>query len=97
MPRHLIAGFLSILVTFGLFYLMQALILGKDMKLGEAGGSMIDFVRLKKDTDLELKKRKMPDKKEPEEPPPPPDLTTLCGVNRKPGSSRWRPLQRRGR
>jgi protein TonB len=75
MSRHVIAGFLAILVTFGLFYLMQALILGKDMKLGEAGGSMIDFVRLKKDTDLELKKRKMPDKKEPEEPPPPPDLS----------------------
>ncbi len=75
MLRHLTAGFLAVLVTFGLFYLMQALILGKDMKLGEAGGSMIDFVRLKKDTDLEIKKRKMPDKEEPEEPPPPPDLS----------------------
>ncbi len=75
MVRHLTAGFLAVLVTFGLFYLMQALILGKDMKLGEAGGSMIDFVRLKKDTDLEIKKRKMPDKQEPEEPPPPPDLS----------------------
>ena len=77
MPRHLIAGFLAILVTFGLFYLMQALILGEDMKLGEAGGHMIDFVRLKKDTELETKKRKMPDKKEPEEPPPPPDLSMV--------------------
>ncbi len=76
MQRHLTAGCLAVFVTFGLFYLMQALILGKDMKLGEAGGSMIDFVRLKKDTDLEIKKRKMPDKKEPEEPPPPPNLTT---------------------
>ena len=75
MVRHLTAGCLAVFVTFGLFYLMQALILGKDMKLDKAGGSMIDFVRLKKDTDLELKKRKMPDKKEPEEPPPPPDLS----------------------
>ena len=75
MPRHLTAAFLSILVTFGLFYLMQALILGKDMKLGEVSGTMIDFVRLKKDSELDLKKRKMPDKKEPEEPPPPPDLS----------------------
>jgi protein TonB len=75
MPRHLTAAFLAIFVTFGLFYLMQALILGKDMKLGEASGSMIDFVRLKKDSELDLKKRKMPDKKEPEEPPPPPDLS----------------------
>ena len=36
---------------------------------------MIDFVRLKKDSDLDIKKRKMPDKQEPEEPPPPPDLS----------------------
>ena len=75
MARHLTAGCFAVFVTFGLFYLMQALILGKDMKLDKAGGSMIDFVRLKKDTDLELKKRKMPDKKEPDEPPPPPDLS----------------------
>ena len=75
MARHLSAALLAIFVTFGLFYLMQALILGQDVKLGEAGGSMIDFVRLKKDSDLETKKRKMPDKKEPEEPPPPPDLS----------------------
>jgi protein TonB len=75
MLRHLTAGFLAIGVTFGLFYLMQALILGKDMKLGESGGTMIDFVRLKKDSELETKKRKMPEKKEPEEPPPPPDLS----------------------
>ena len=81
MPRHLIAGFLAILVTFGLFYLMQALILGEDMELGEAGGHMIDFVRLKKDTELETKKRKMPDRKEPEEPPPPPDLS-MARTNR---------------
>jgi protein TonB len=74
MPRHLTAGFFAIIVTFGLFYLMQALILGKDTKLGESSGTMIDFVRLKKDSDVEPKKRKMPDKKEPEEPPPPPDL-----------------------
>jgi protein TonB len=77
MARHLSAAFLAIFVTFGLFYLMQALILGKDMKLGEAGGTMIDFVRLKKDSELDLKKRKMPEKKEPEEPPPPPDLRTI--------------------
>jgi periplasmic protein TonB len=75
MTRHLTAAVLAIFVTFGLFYLMQALILGKDMKLGEAGGTMIDFVRLKKESELETKKRKMPDKKEPEEPPPPPDLS----------------------
>jgi protein TonB len=75
MTRHLTAAVLAIFVTFGLFYLMQALILGKDMKLDKAGGTMIDFIRLKKESEVETKKRKMPDKKEPEEPPPPPDLS----------------------
>ncbi len=75
MTRHLTAAVLAIFVTFGLFYLMQALILGKDMKLDEASGTMVDFIRLKKESEVETKKRKMPDKKEPEEPPPPPDLS----------------------
>jgi protein TonB len=76
MARHLTAGFLAIGVTFGLFYVMQALILGQDAKLDKPIGGNIDFVRLKKDSELETKKRKMPEKKEPDEPPPPPDLTT---------------------
>ena len=75
MTRHLTAAFLSIGVTFGLFYVMQALILGKEASLDKPIGTMIDFVRLKKESELETKKRKMPEKQEPEEPPPPPDLS----------------------
>ncbi len=75
MARHVSAAFLAIVVTFGLFYLMQALILGEGGELGETTGSLIEFVRLKKESELETKKRKMPEKKEPEEPPPPPDLS----------------------
>ena len=75
MARHLSAATLAICVTFGLFYIMQALILSEGGALGEPGGNLINFVRLKKESDLELKKRKMPEKKEPEEPPPPPDLS----------------------
>ena len=75
MARHVTSAFLAIVVTFGLFYLMQALILSEGGALGDPTGTMIDFVRLKKESDLELKKRKMPEKKEPEEPPPPPDLS----------------------
>ena len=74
MARHFTAAFLAIGVTFGLFYLMQALILGEGGELGDPTGSLIEFVRLKKESELETKKRKMPEKKEPEEPPPPPDL-----------------------
>ncbi len=75
MARHVTSAFLAIVVTFGLFYLMQALILSEGGALGDPTGTMINFVRLKKESDLELKKRKIPEKKEPEEPPPPPDLS----------------------
>ncbi|MCZ6781846.1 MAG: energy transducer TonB [Proteobacteria bacterium] len=67
----LLAGF----VTFGLFYLMQALISATDEDLLEArGGRVVDFIRLKRESDLELKRRRLPDKKPPPEPPPPPEL-----------------------
>jgi protein TonB len=73
-PRHLIAFVCAVFVTFGLFWVMQALI-GIEFKLDEAARRrVIDFVRLKHETEAETKKRKLPDKKTPEEPPPPPDL-----------------------
>jgi len=72
--RHAIAFFCAIFVTFGLLWVMQALI-GVEGSLDEAGRRrVIDFVRLKHESELETKKRKMPDKKAPEEPPAPPDL-----------------------
>jgi protein TonB len=72
--RHAIAFFCAIFVTFGLLWVMQALI-GVEGSLDEAGRRrVIDFVRLKQESELETKKRKMPDKKAPEEPPAPPDL-----------------------
>jgi protein TonB len=73
--RHLTAASVALGVTFALFYIMQALILGQDAKLNATTGNIIEFVRLKKESELETKKRKMPEKKEPEEPPPPPDLS----------------------
>ena len=73
-PRHAIAFFCAIFVTFGLLWVMQALI-GVEGTLDEgARRRVIDFVRLKQESELETKKRKMPDKKPPEEPPPPPEL-----------------------
>ncbi len=72
--RHAAAGLLAFGVTFGLFYLMQALITKAAGKLDESTGSLVEFVRLKKDTDPELKKRELPRKEKPEQPPPPPDL-----------------------
>ena len=67
-PRHAIAFFCAIFVTFGLLWVMQALI-GVEGTLDEgARRRVIDFVRLKQESELETKKRKMPDKKPPEEP-----------------------------
>lgn len=74
--RYLISIALSALVTFGLFWVMQALIAMGDARIDESKGRVIEFVRLKKETDISEKKRKKPDKRPPPEPPPPPDLTT---------------------
>jgi len=73
--RYLIAFFLAATITFGLFWLMQFLI---SMNIDEYDkskrGRLIEFVRLKRESELELKKRKLPEKQEREEEPPPPDL-----------------------
>ncbi len=73
--RYLITGLLGAAVTFALFFLMQFLISRKSGELEEGiRGKVIEFVRLKRDSDLQLKQRQLPDKKPPEEPPPPPRL-----------------------
>jgi protein TonB len=73
--RYAVTVFLAGAVTLGLFYLMQSLISMGSGELEEgAKGRVIDFIRLRPDTQLELRKRRMPQKKPPEEPPPPPDI-----------------------
>ena len=73
--RYVAAGLIAFAVTSGLFYLMQALISKAAGELQEPVGSIVEFVRLKKDSEPELKKRQLPKKQKPEEPPPPPDLS----------------------
>ena len=73
--RYLLTFVAAAAVTFGLFYLMQFLISMKSGLYDEAKrGRVIEFVRLKRDSELELKKRKLPEKREREEEPPPPDI-----------------------
>jgi protein TonB len=73
--RHLIAGCFAFGVTFGLFYLMQALISMADAELDESGRSqLVEFIRLRRDSQVETKKREIPEKKLPEKPPPLPDM-----------------------
>jgi protein TonB len=65
---------MALVVTFGLFWTMQAL-LGTDPELGESSASpKIEFVRLRRDTTPEVKKREPPKRQKPEEAPPPPEI-----------------------
>jgi protein TonB len=73
--RFIITTALAVAITFGLFWLMQFLISMKsDFYDDSKKGRVVEFVRLKRESELELKKRKLPQKKEREEEPPPPDI-----------------------
>jgi protein TonB len=63
------------LLTFGIFWTMHLLIIGGKY-MAEQGESLatVDFVRLKKDTELETRERKKPPKPEPPKQPPPPKM-----------------------
>ncbi|MBW2287247.1 MAG: energy transducer TonB [Deltaproteobacteria bacterium] len=68
-------------VTFGLFWVMQALIGAAGELLEEKPALVVDFVRLKRDTEPEMKKREIPDRKPPEQPPPPPQMNFSQNLN----------------
>lgn len=73
--RILAALPLAALVTLGLFFLMQYLISMRGGGLeDEPSVRVIDFVRLKREQQIERKQRERPEKEKPPEPPPPPDL-----------------------
>ena len=74
LPRVVVSVSIAVMVTFGLFWVMQALIGIEGTLDKEAAGRVVDFVRLKREEMVEEKKRKLPNKKPPEEAPPPPDL-----------------------
>ncbi len=68
-------------VTFALFWVMQALIGVAGEMLEEKPSLVVDFVRLKRDTEPETKKREIPDRKPPEQPPPPPQINFSQNLN----------------
>jgi protein TonB len=73
--RFLVTTALAAAITFGLFWLMQFLISMKSGLYDESKrGRVIEFVRLKRESELELKKRRLPQKQERDEEPPPPDI-----------------------
>ena len=66
MPRYLIAFVISLAITLGLFFLMQSLIkMGGSALTEPPKGSVLDFVRVKQDEQVEKKDRK------PKKPPKP--------------------------
>jgi protein TonB len=79
--RFLIPVALGVLTAFGLFWVMQALI-GVSGELQEGGGNLtVDFVRLRRDSTPDLKKREPPKREKPEQAPPPPELNMAKAIN----------------
>ncbi len=69
--RYAIGIGLSALVTFALFFLMQAIISSDEANIDEGvKGKLLDFVRLQEDQELEVKDRKPKPPPPPDEPPP---------------------------
>jgi protein TonB len=65
----------AVLLTVGLFWVLHLLIQGGPGGAQKAQNlPTIDFVRLKKDTELETRQRKKPPKPEPPKQPPPPKM-----------------------
>lgn len=72
---------IALLVTFGLFWTMQALIgVGGELKEGRAS-PRIEFVRLKRDSSPVEKKREPPKREKPDAAPPPPEMNLAKNMN----------------
>ncbi len=83
--RFPVAAGLGILVSFALFWVMQALVgVSGELKEGLAS-PRLEFVRLKRDRTPETKKREPPKREKPEHPPPPPDIS-LSKASLEPGA-----------
>ena len=69
--RYVFGVGLGSVVTFLLFFLMQAVIATDEARLDEgAKGKLLDFVRLEEDQELQTKQRKPKPPPPPDEPPP---------------------------
>lgn len=74
--RFAVSFILAIVVALSLFFLMQYMISGGRGGLNKIDShSVIEFIRLKKDADTQIRKRTKPKKPPPpKQPPPPPKL-----------------------
>ncbi|MDZ4729067.1 MAG: energy transducer TonB [Xanthomonadales bacterium] len=80
--RMLFGAILAVFVTAGLFWTMSYLIESADGKLDESGiSNIVDFVRLKRDEDIERRQLKPKKPPPPESPPPQPPTPQLDSLN----------------
>jgi protein TonB len=79
--RILSVTLLAAAITFGLFFVMQALVGAEGEKLEAKASNIVDFVRLKRETRPETKKREIPDRKAPDQPPTPPQMDFSQNLN----------------
>jgi protein TonB len=76
-----IAVGLGLLTTFGLFWVMQALIgAGGELREGRSSPKL-EFVRLKRESAPETKKREAPRRQKPEQQPPPPEMNLAQNID----------------
>lgn len=69
-------------ITAGLFWMMQYMIVTADRTLNDAeSGHLLDFVRLKRNEQIERRQRKPEKPPEPEEPPPEPPTPQMENLN----------------
>lgn len=69
------ALFLGFAITSGLFWLMQYMISNNQVVFEQSRDlSMVDFIRMKRQTELNVKERRLPEKPPPEKRPPPPRM-----------------------
>ncbi|MBW1885778.1 MAG: energy transducer TonB [Deltaproteobacteria bacterium] len=79
--RLLVAVAGGAVTAFALFWIMQALVTVKG-ELKDSGTNLtVDFVRLKRDTTPEIKKREAPKRQKPEQQPPPPEMNLAKNMN----------------
>jgi protein TonB len=80
------AGGLGVVVSFSLFYLMSQLISGgQNLNKSDDSENFIEFVRVKRDSNVQERKRQLPKKPpEPKKPPPPQKLAVAADQPNKP-------------
>lgn len=75
MIRFVSALLLGIVISLGLFWLMQYMTMNNQQRLNETDDlRMVEFVRLKRESRIQHKDRKIPDKPPPKKRPPPPKM-----------------------